>query len=79
MNASTTLLPAAVHPPVEDRDWLASDHCADPVLDLLNALDLAIVDTPEANAQATSPNGHVYISWLPEDPAAWQRGTVWQV
>ncbi|MCX5314749.1 DUF317 domain-containing protein [Streptomyces sp. NBC_00154] len=82
MNASATLLPAIVRPTVEDRYWLSSDHCAGPVIDLLDALDAldwAVADTPEANVHATSPDGRVYVGWLPEDPAAWQRGIVWQV
>ncbi|MDF9814005.1 DUF317 domain-containing protein [Streptomyces sp. SPB162] len=79
MNTSPALLPAVVRPAVEDRPWLSSDHCAGPVLDLLDALGWAIVDTPEANVHATSPDGRVYVGWLPEDPAAWQRDIVWQV
>ncbi|WP_395365184.1 DUF317 domain-containing protein [Streptomyces sp. YH02] len=79
MNASATLLPAVVRPAVEDRHWLSSDHGASPVLDLLHALDWTIVDTPEANVHATSPDGHVYIGWLPEDPAAWTHGIAWRV
>ncbi|NEA56602.1 DUF317 domain-containing protein [Streptomyces sp. SID13666] len=79
MHASTALLPAVVRPCVEDRDWLASDHCASPVLDLLHALRWSVVDTPEANVHAVSPDGHVYVGWLPEDTAAWTRGIVWQV
>ncbi|MEU9200406.1 DUF317 domain-containing protein [Streptomyces sp. DT224] len=79
MNTSPTLLPAKVRPVVEDRRWLYSDYCAGPALDLLDALGWAIVDTPEANFHATSPDGRVRIGWLPEDPAAWKRGIVWQV
>ncbi|MFI7101863.1 DUF317 domain-containing protein [Streptomyces sp. NPDC050161] len=79
MNTSPTLLPAVVRPAVEDRRWLSSDHCAGPVLDLLDALGWAIVDTPEANVHATSPDGRVYVGWLPEDSAAWKRDIVWQV
>ncbi|MFF0714035.1 DUF317 domain-containing protein [Streptomyces bauhiniae] len=76
MNASATLLPAVVRPAVEDRRWLSTDHCAGPVLDLLG---WTIVDTPEANVHATSPDGRVYVGWLPEDAAAWKRGILWQV
>ncbi|MEW1661127.1 DUF317 domain-containing protein [Streptomyces sp. NPDC093707] len=79
MNVSATLLPAVIRPAAEDRRWLSSDHCADPVLDLLDALGWAIVDTPEANVHATSPDGRVYVGCLPEDTAAWKRGIVWQV
>ncbi|MGV9318206.1 DUF317 domain-containing protein [Streptomyces sp. NPDC003660] len=79
MNASATLLPAVAHPAVEIRHWLSTDHCAGPVLDLLDGLGWTIVDTPEANIHATSPDGHVYVGWLPEDTTAWKRGTVWQV
>ncbi|MCX4785390.1 DUF317 domain-containing protein [Streptomyces sp. NBC_01221] len=79
MNASATLLPAVVRPAVEDRRWLSSDHCAGPVLDLLGTLGWAVVDTPEANVHARSPDGRVYVGWLPEDSAAWKRGIVWKV
>lgn len=79
VNASSALLPAVVRPAVEDRPWLSSDHCAGTLLDLLDALGWAIVDTPEANVHSTSPDGRVYVGWLPEDPAAWRRGIVWQV
>ncbi|WP_416484252.1 DUF317 domain-containing protein [Streptomyces sp. CL12] len=79
MNASTALLPALVRPTVEERSWLSTDHCAGPVFDLLDACGWAIVDTPEANVHATSPDGHVYVGWLPEDTAAWTRDIVWQV
>ncbi|OCC11522.1 DUF317 domain-containing protein [Streptomyces sp. PTY087I2] len=79
MSASATLLPAIARPAVEDLHWLSSDHCAAPVLDLLGDLGWAIVDTPEANVHATSPDGRVCVGWLPEDPAAWKRDIVWHV
>ncbi|MFJ4007350.1 DUF317 domain-containing protein [Streptomyces sp. NPDC090023] len=79
MNTSATLLPAVTRPAVEDRHWLSTDHCAGPVLDLLDALGWTTVDTPEANVHATSPDGRVYVGWLPEDAAAWRRGILWQV
>ncbi|WP_260640527.1 hypothetical protein [Streptomyces angustmyceticus] len=59
MNVSASLLPAVVRPAVEDRHWLSSDHCADTVLDLLGTLGWALVDTPEANVHAMSPDGRV--------------------
>lgn len=79
MNVSATLLPAVIHPAPDDRCRLSSDHCAAPVLDLLHALGWAVVETPEANVHATSPDGRIYVGWLPEDPSAWQRDIVWQV
>ncbi|MFD4505348.1 DUF317 domain-containing protein [Streptomyces sp. NPDC058457] len=79
MNTSAALVPAAVRPPVGDIHWLSSDHCAGPVFDLLGALGWAIVDTPEANVHATSPDGRVYVGWLPEDATAWRRDVVWHV
>lgn len=79
MNTHAALLPAVVRPAVEERAWLSSDHSAGPVLDLLDALGWAIVDTPEANVHITSPDGRVYVGWLPEDSNAWKRSIVWQV
>ncbi|MEY9846363.1 hypothetical protein ABH940_003450 [Streptacidiphilus sp. BW17] len=66
MNASAALLPSVVRPTVEERSWLTTDHCAGPVLDLLNACGWPTVQTPEANIHVTSPDGHVYVGWLPE-------------
>ncbi len=60
-------------------NWLSSDHRAAPVLDLLDALGWTIAETPEANVHATSPDGGVYVGWLPEDPSAWAREIVWRV
>lgn len=79
VNASAALLPATANATVHERRWLSSDHCAAPVLDLLHALDWSVVETPEANVHATSPDGHVYVGWLPEDPTAWRRHIVWEV
>ncbi|MGW9432626.1 DUF317 domain-containing protein [Streptomyces decoyicus] len=79
MNASTTLLPAIVRPAMEGRHWLTSDHCASPVLDLLHTLSWTAVETPETNVHAMSPDGRVYVGWLPEDPTAWKRNIVWQI
>ncbi|MBP0450577.1 DUF317 domain-containing protein [Kitasatospora sp. RG8] len=79
MNATSSLLPSPVRPTLENRSWLSSDHCAEPVLELLGALGWPIVNTPEANVHCTSPDGRVYVGWLPEAPDAWQRGIVWRV
>jgi hypothetical protein len=76
---SATLMSAVVLPTWEDRHWLSSDHCAGPVLDLLRTLGWVIVDTPDGNVHATSPDGHAYVGWLPEDPSAWRRNVVWHV
>lgn len=77
--SSATLLPAVVPTCVQDRSWLSADHCAAPVLDLLDNLGWSAVDTPEANVHAVSPDGRVYVGWLPEDPNAWSRDIVWHV
>ncbi|WP_329612541.1 DUF317 domain-containing protein [Streptomyces brevispora] len=79
MDASVALLPAVVRPSAESRCWLSPDYCAGPVLDFLDALGWEAADTPEANVHATSPDGRVYVGWLPEDTAAHNRGIVWHV
>jgi len=79
VTASATHLSAVVRPAVEERCRLSSDHCADPVLELLHSLGWAVVDTPQANVHATSPDGRVYVGWLPDNPTVWKRGIVWQV
>jgi hypothetical protein len=56
-----------------------SDHSAEPVLDLLSTQGWSLVSTPEANVHATSPDGRVYVGWLPEDPDAWSRHIVFCV
>lgn len=55
VSTSATLLPAVVRPTADALHWLSADHGAGPVLDLLDALGWAIVDTPEANVHATAP------------------------
>ncbi|MFE9011797.1 hypothetical protein [Streptomyces cyaneofuscatus] len=65
MNTSSTLLPAVVHSAVEVRPWLSSDHCARLVLELLGGLGWTIIDTPKSNVHCTSPDGRVYVGWLP--------------
>jgi hypothetical protein len=34
---------------------------------------------PGGNVHCTSPDGRVYVGWLPEDNSAWRRGIVWTV
>jgi len=79
VNASEIPLLDASQAAQEKRDWLASDSCATPVLDMLGELGWAVVETPEANVHCMSPDGRAYVGWLPENPAAWQRGIVWTV
>jgi hypothetical protein len=57
-------------PPAAEPTWPVSDHSAELVLDLLSARGWSLVSTPEANVHATSPDGRVYVGWLPEDPGA---------
>lgn len=63
VNSSAALLPAVVRPAVEDRRCLSSDHCAGPVLDLLNDLGWAVVDTPEGNEPALPAPVLPYQPW----------------
>lgn len=79
MNALTRNLSALFRPVVAQRPSLAGDGSAEPVLSLLSERGWAIVDTPEANAHCSSPDGRVYVGWLPEDPDAWRRNIVWTV
>jgi hypothetical protein len=75
-------LAAALSVPVRNtagQDWISADHTAEPVLALLDSLGWSAVSTPEANVQCTSPDGHAYVGWLPEDPTAWERGIVFRV
>lgn len=79
ISASSSLLPTPIRTTVEDRSWLSCDHFAGPVLELLGSLGWPMADTPEANVHCTSPDGRVYVGWLPEDPGAGRRGIVWRV
>jgi hypothetical protein len=65
--------------PATSSIWPVSDHSAEPVLDLLSTQGWSLVSTPEANVHATSPDGRVYVGWLPEDPDAWSRHIVFCV
>lgn len=66
-------------PPAAEPIWPVSDHSAELVLNLLSARGWSLVSTPEANVHATSPDGRVYVGWLPEDPGAWSRHIVFRV
>jgi hypothetical protein len=77
LNTTGSNLPALFRPVVVRRPSLAGDGSAEPVLSLLSERGWALVDTPEANVHCTSPDGRVYIGWLPEDTAAWRRGIIW--
>lgn len=79
MNTTGSNLPVLVHPVVAQRPSLVGDGSAEPVFAMLAGRGWAIVDTPEANTHCTSPDGRVYVGWLPEDPAAWMRDIVWTV
>ncbi|SHN23215.1 DUF317 domain-containing protein [Actinacidiphila paucisporea] len=79
MNTTGSNLPALFRPVVAQRPSLAGDGYAEPVLSLLGERGWALVDTPEANVHCTSPDGRVYVGWLPEDRTAWRRGIVWTV
>ncbi|MEE4543651.1 DUF317 domain-containing protein [Streptomyces sp. V4-01] len=79
MNTTEGSLPALFRPVVVQRPSLAGDGSAEPVLSLVSERGWAIVDTPQANVHCTSPDGRVYVGWLPEDFAAWQRHIVWTV
>ncbi|WP_225447302.1 DUF317 domain-containing protein [Streptacidiphilus sp. PB12-B1b] len=77
MTTSSALLPATVRPTATAVEWPVGNGTAAPVLDLLTALGWAVVATPLGDAHATSPDGRAYLAFLPEDPAAWARGTLW--
>ncbi|MFB7950167.1 DUF317 domain-containing protein [Kitasatospora phosalacinea] len=79
MNVSAPNLPVPIAPGPEDRSWLSTDHCAGPVFALLVGLGWPVVDTPEANVHCSSPDGRLYVGWLPEDPDAWARGILWRI
>ncbi|WP_435127170.1 DUF317 domain-containing protein [Actinacidiphila sp. bgisy144] len=79
MDTTASNLPALLSPVVAQHPSLAGDGSAEPVLSLLSERGWAIVDTPQANVHCTSPDGRIYVGWLPEDTAAWMRGIVWTV
>ncbi|MFF8577276.1 DUF317 domain-containing protein [Streptomyces albidoflavus] len=79
MDTSDPLLSEVGRTSTEDLNWPTTDHSAGPVLELLADLGWAIVETPEANIHATSPDGRAYVGWLPEAPAAQRRDIVRQV
>ncbi|MFD8786079.1 hypothetical protein [Kitasatospora sp. NPDC059599] len=66
-------------PQLTDRSGHSSDHSAEPALALLGGLGWPMVDTPEGTVHCTSPDGRVYVGWLPEDPGAWKRSIVWRI
>ncbi|MER7702388.1 DUF317 domain-containing protein [Kitasatospora sp. NPDC097605] len=71
--------PLPVRPTIDQRSWLSSGGSAEPVLALLAGLGWPVMDTHEGDVHCTSPDGLVYVGWLPEDPSAWRRGIVWRI
>jgi hypothetical protein len=72
--SSPTALPATA-----GREWLADCHCADPVLRLLATQGWNIVSDPSANVHCTSPDGKVYVGFLPETLDAVLHGDLWRI
>ncbi|MBF9071808.1 DUF317 domain-containing protein [Streptacidiphilus sp. NEAU-YB345] len=58
---------------------MLTDHEATAVLDLITRRGWAVVATPDGNVHGTSPDGRIYLAWLPEDPSAWSRGIIWDL
>jgi len=79
VTTTPSLLPVPTRTACAAPVWPVSDHCAAPVLDLLTGLGWPLVATPEADIHATSPDGRVYVGWLPEDRDAATRGILWRI
>lgn len=73
-----TLVPAS-STTFEQPDRLAADHEATAVLELIARRGWAVVATPLGNIHATSPDGRIYLAWLPEDASAWGRRIIWEL
>ncbi|GAB3113357.1 hypothetical protein GCM10027160_17110 [Streptomyces calidiresistens] len=61
------------------REWLTDCHCAEPVLHLLTEEGWSIVTDGGTNIHCTSPDGAVYVGFLPETVEAALYDTLWLV
>ncbi|MEU3597177.1 DUF317 domain-containing protein [Streptomyces sp. NPDC006798] len=66
------ILPSAV------RQWPLGCGCAGPVLAMLDAQGWTVITDPDANVHCTSPDGGLYVGFLPEAPAA-HHGDLWHI
>ncbi|AZK98633.1 DUF317 domain-containing protein [Streptomyces sp. SID5473] len=72
--------PAKLHPlhTPDTREWPTGCDCAGPVLALLEAHGWTRITDPDANVHCTSPDGAMYVGFLPEAPAA-RHGDLWHI
>ncbi|MER7050523.1 DUF317 domain-containing protein [Streptomyces jumonjinensis] len=60
------------------REWPMGCGCAGPVLALLHSQGWTLITDPDANVHCTSPDGGLYVGFLPEAPAA-RHGDLWHI
>ncbi|GLF95542.1 DUF317 domain-containing protein [Streptomyces yaizuensis] len=82
MTYSELLLPrpaklSPLHAPAT-RDWPRGCGCAGPVFPFLEAHGWTVITDPDANVHCTSPDGGMYVGFLPEAPAA-RHGDLWHI
>ncbi|MGW1281736.1 DUF317 domain-containing protein [Streptomyces tsukubensis] len=72
--------PSKLHPlhTPDTREWPTGCDCAGPVLALLEAHGWTRITDPDANVHCTSPDGAMYVGFLPEAPTA-RHGDLWHV
>lgn len=64
--------------PVDERGWLLGDGNGSPVIDLLRGQGWAVVSDDLANVHCSSPDGRVYVGFLPETPDSYFHHTLWR-
>ncbi|MFE2426893.1 DUF317 domain-containing protein [Streptomyces sp. NPDC059373] len=65
--------------PAEGRDWLIGGGIGNPVTDFLLGQGWSVVSDDLANVHCSSPDGRVYVGFLPEIPDNYQRRILWRV
>ncbi|MFF2025052.1 DUF317 domain-containing protein [Streptomyces sp. NPDC058171] len=60
------------------RERSTGCNCAGPVLALLAGQGWTLITDPDANVHCTSPDGVMYVGFLPEAPAA-HHGDLWRI
>jgi hypothetical protein len=61
------------------RDWLVGGGIGNPVTDFLLGKGWSVVSDDLANVHCSSPDGRVYVGFLPESPDNYQRRILWRV
>lgn len=65
--------------PAKERSWLMGDSSGEPVIALLRSQGWPVVSDDLANVHCSSPDGRVYVGFLPETSDNYLHHALWRV